>query len=72
MYHSDFKNVQTLIRVTKEITCPTTGVIKITIQYLIANFKSDAKDFYNKILQHWAVESVPQSTEFRVNSKRCA
>jgi predicted transposase YbfD/YdcC len=57
MYHSDFKNVQTLIRVTKEITCPTTGVIKITIQYLIANFKSDAKDFYNKILQHWAVET---------------
>ena len=57
MYHSEFKNIQTLIRVTKEITCPKTGVIKTTTQYLMANFKSDAKDFHNKILQHWAVET---------------
>jgi len=57
MYHSDFKNIQTLIRVTKETTCPITGVIKTSIQYLMANFKTDAKDFYNKILQHWAIET---------------
>jgi len=54
---SDFKNVQTLIRVKKEITCPKTGVIKTTVQYLMANFKSDAIDFHNKILQHWAIET---------------
>jgi len=57
MYHSDFKNIQTIIRVTKEITCPTTGVIKTTVQYLIANFKTTALDFHNKILAHWAVET---------------
>lgn len=57
MYHNDFKNIQTIIRVTKETTCPITGVVKKTVQYLIANFKSDAKDFYNKILQHWSVET---------------
>ena len=72
MYHSDFKNIQTLIRVTKETTCPITGEIKTTIQYLMANFKSGAKDFYNKILQHWAIESVSQSTDIRFNLMKCA
>jgi len=57
MYHSDFKNIQTLVRITKEITCRISGVIKTTVQYLIANFKTTAKDFHNKILQHWAVET---------------
>ena len=57
MYHSDFKNIQTLIRITKEITCPITAVVKTTVQYLMANFKSDAKNFHDKVLQHWAVET---------------
>jgi predicted transposase YbfD/YdcC len=57
MHHSDFKNIQTLIRITKVTTCPITGVIKTTIQYLMANFKTTALDFHNKILQHWAIET---------------
>jgi predicted transposase YbfD/YdcC len=72
MFHDKFKNIQTIIRVTKESTNLLTGEVKTTIQYLIANFKTTAEEFYNKILEHWRVESVPQSTEFGGNLKRCA
>lgn len=68
MYHDKFNNicptvgtnalgVQTIIRVTKESINLVSGEIKITIEYLIANFKTTAEDFYNKILQHWRVET---------------
>ena len=57
MYHDKFENIQTIIRVTKESTNLISGEVKITIEYLIANFKTTAEDFYNKILQHWRVES---------------
>jgi len=57
MHHSDFKNIQTLIRITKITTCPITKVIKTTIQYLIANFKTTPLEFHNKILQHWHIET---------------
>jgi len=59
MYHEKFENIQTIIRVTKEAINLVSGEIKTTIEYLIANFKTTAEDFYNKILQHWRVESVP-------------
>ena len=57
MYHDNFENIQTIIRITKESTNLVTGEVKITIEYLIANFKTTAEDFYNKILQHWRVET---------------
>ena len=57
MYHDKFDNIQTIIRVTKESIDLISGEIKITIDYLIANFKTTAEDFYNKILQHWRVET---------------
>ena len=57
MYHEKFDNVQTIIRVSKESTNLVSGEIKTTIEYLIANFKTTAEDFYNKILQHWRVET---------------
>jgi len=72
MYHDKFDNVQTIIRVTKEATNLISGEVKTTTEYLIANFKTTAKDFYNKILQHWRVESVSQSTNIRVNLMKCA
>ena len=59
LFHSDFKNIQTLIEATKEITDLKTKKVTTTVQYLIANFKTTAEDFHNKILQHWLVESVP-------------
>ena len=31
--------------------------ITITSQYLMANFKTTAKEFHQKILQHWRVET---------------
>jgi len=57
LYHSDFKNIQTLIKITKETVDLKTNIIKITEQYLIANFKTTALEFHNKILQHWVVET---------------
>jgi hypothetical protein len=52
MFHPDFKNIQTIIKITKEVTDNNTGEIKTTITYLIANFKSSAKSFHKSILQH--------------------
>lgn len=57
MFHDKFNNIQTIIKVTKESTDLISGEIKTTIQYLIANFITTAEDFYNKILQHWRVET---------------
>ena len=57
LYHSDFKNIQTLICITKEITNFKTQLVKTTTQYLIANFKTTALEFHDKILQHWAIET---------------
>ena len=57
MFHSDFKNIQTIIKVTKEITDNDTGEIKTIITYLVSNFKSDANSFHNSILEHWNVET---------------
>ncbi len=57
MFHPDFKNIQTIIRITKEVTDNETGEIKKTITYLVSNFKSNAKSFHNSILQHWDIET---------------
>jgi len=57
MFYGDFKNIQTIIRVTKEITDSKTGEMKRTIHYSIANFKADAKSFHDTILHHWRVET---------------
>jgi len=57
MYHENFNNIQSLIKVTKTLTSPITGEVKITTQYLMANFKTTAKEFHQKILQHWRVET---------------
>lgn len=57
MFHPDFKNIQTIIRITKEVTDNETGAIRTTITYLVANFKSNAQSFHNSILQHWSVET---------------
>ena len=57
MYYDKFENIQTIIRVTKESTNLLTGEIKTTVEYLIANFKDTAEEFYNKILEHWRVET---------------
>jgi predicted transposase YbfD/YdcC len=57
MYHSNFTNIQSIIKVTKESTNIKTGEVKTTIQYLIANYKASAREFREKILQHWRVET---------------
>jgi predicted transposase YbfD/YdcC len=57
LYDNKFKNIQTIIKTTKETINRITGEIKTTIQYLIANFKTSAKEFKNIILQHWGVET---------------
>ena len=58
MFHPAFKNIQTIIKVTKEITDETTKEVSTTIQYLVSNFKSDAKSFHDSILHHWSVETI--------------
>ena len=57
MHHENFKNIQSLIKVTKTLTNPITGEVSTTLQYLMANFKTTAKEFHQKILQHWRVET---------------
>ena len=57
MYHDKFNNIQSLIKVTKTVVTPATGEKKISYQYLMANFKTTAKDFHDKILEHWRVET---------------
>jgi hypothetical protein len=57
MYHENFQNIQSLIKVTKTLTNPSTGEVTIIPQYLMANFKTTAKEFHQKILQHWRVET---------------
>jgi len=55
--HSLFKNIQSIIKVTKTSTSFKTGEVKTTVEYLIANYKSTAQEFREKILQHWRVET---------------
>jgi predicted transposase YbfD/YdcC len=57
MFHPDFKNIQTLIKVIKEVIDSQSGEITTTVSYLVANFKSTTKSFYNAILQHWEIET---------------
>jgi hypothetical protein len=57
MYHSNFKNIQSIIKITKTATSFKTGEIKTTIEYLMANYKSTAKEFRDKVLEHWRVET---------------
>jgi len=55
--HSLFKNIQSIIKITKTSTSFKTGEVKTTVEYLIANYKSTAQEFKEKILQHWRVET---------------
>ena len=56
MYHEKFDNIQSLIKITKTLTSPITGEIRVSTNYLMANFKANAQEFYEKTLQHWRVE----------------
>jgi len=57
MYDERFNNIQTLIRVDKTLTDPKTDEESFYTEYLIANFRTTAKDFFEKIISHWRVET---------------
>jgi len=57
MFHNRFNNIQSIIRVTKTLADPITKKETTYKEYLIANFKTSAEDFYTKILSHWRVET---------------
>ncbi len=57
MYDDRFNNIQTLIKVNKTLTDPKTKEQTLYSEYLIANFRTTAEDFYNKIISHWRVET---------------
>ena len=57
MYHKEFNNIQSLIKVTKTLSDVKTGQSIQTHHYLMANFKTTAKEFHDIILQHWRVET---------------
>lgn len=57
MYHKKFNNIQSLIKLTKTSFDTISKKSNITYQYLMANFKTTAKEFHDKILQHWRVET---------------
>ncbi len=56
MFHSNFDNIQTIIKITKKTTDEKTGKVSTTTQYLIANFKTTANRFHDLILHHWRIE----------------
>ena len=56
LFNSEFNNIQSIIKITKTII-DKAKVKKEKVEYLIANFKTTAKDFKLKILQHWRVET---------------
>ena len=57
MYHERFNNIQSLIRMTKTLYNPKTKESETYIEYFMANFKTTAEDFHDKILAHWRVET---------------
>lgn len=57
MHDSNFDNIQSIIKITKTTTNPTTGDVKQTDQWLIANFQQDALAFGKMIIKHWGVET---------------
>ena len=57
MYHNKINHINSIIKVIKTITNAKSLEVTTTIQYLIANFKTTAKDFKEIILQHWRVET---------------
>lgn len=57
MYDERFDNIQTLIRIDKTLTDPKTQKESFYTEYLIANFRTTAKDFFEKIISHWRVET---------------
>ena len=57
MVQGAFKNIQSIIKITKTSTSFKTGEVKTKSEYLMANYKSTAQEFRNKILQHWRVET---------------
>ena len=57
MFHPDFNNIQTIIKIIKEVTDDSTGEVTTTTQYLVANFKSDVQSFLASTLHHWRVET---------------
>ena len=63
MFHPNFKNIQTIIKITKEVTDNDIGKIKTTITYLVANFKSSAKSFLHGNFEEFYRQSL--STLFK-------
>ena len=57
MYHNKFDNIQSLIRVKKRLTDAKTKEETNMTSYFMANFRTTAKNFNNKILSHWRVET---------------
>ena len=57
MYHNRFDNIQSIIKVTKTLTDPKTLTETRYTEYLIANYKTSAKAFYETILAHWRIET---------------
>ena len=57
IHHERFNNIQSLISITKTLTNPKTNKKSTYMEYFIANFKTTAKEFNDKILAHWRVET---------------
>lgn len=57
MYHNKINNINSIIKITKTLTNAKSLEVTTTTQYLIANFKTTAKDFKEITLQHWRVET---------------
>jgi len=57
LYHNRFNNIQSLVKIIKTLTDPKTKEESTYAEYFMANFKTTAKEFNDKILVHWRVET---------------
>jgi predicted transposase YbfD/YdcC len=55
--HEKFQNIQSLVRIKKRLYDPVTKKETFYTDYLMANFRTSARDFHEKIRAHWCVET---------------
>jgi len=57
LFDPRFKNIQSIIKITKTVSSSKEGTLEVIEQYFIANFQSDAREFAAIVLSHWGVET---------------
>lgn len=70
IFNSSFNHIQTIIKQVKYIT-DKDGKQKIKVQYLIANYKDEAKNFQDAIKIHWVCETYHYHKDMLTKEDEC-